>query len=119
VSCTTKIFLFVLVSLVLIGCSSTQEQLEKYVPHDFESHERTAEACLLMKGVDCQISSEASSLTILITMQSTPEQTQQEVYDISTLWCSLTRLEGENSVLLIRRPDGSMSGTSCSAIGNY
>jgi hypothetical protein len=109
-----------LLALFSMACSTpnTTPEPRHFQHRDFDAYERTAQACMLSKGIECHINVPSKSLTLIINGRDTVEGTQQSVYDVSTLWCALTRLQGDLAVLLMKYPDGSMKGTSCSQIGN-
>lgn len=109
-----------LLALFSVACATpnTTPMPELFQHQDFEAYESTRESCTQQKGIECSVNPQTNTLTIIINARDTVENTQQSVYDVSTLWCTLTRLEGDTAVLLMRYPDGSMKGTSCSKVGN-
>lgn len=110
----------VLLALFSVACATpnTDPMPELFQHQDFQAYEATSESCLKQKGIECAVNPQTNALTIIINARDTVEGTQQSVYDVSTLWCALTRLEGDTAVLLMRFPDGTMKGTSCSKVGN-
>ena len=110
----------VFLALFSVACATpnTAPMPELFQHQDFQAYEATTDSCLKQKGIECAVNAQTNTLTIIINERDTVEGTQQSVYDVSTLWCTLTRLEGDTAVLLMKYPDGSMKGTSCSKIGN-
>ncbi len=107
-----------IVCLALFSVACATPNSDPFQHQDFQAYDATTESCLKQKGIECAVNPQTNALTISITAQDTVEGTQQSVYDVSTLWCSLTRLQGDIAVLLMKYPDGTMKGTSCSKIGN-
>jgi hypothetical protein len=84
----------VCLALFSVACATPNTGPEVFQHQDFQAYEATTDSCLQQKGIECQVNPQTNALTIIINAQDTVEGTQQSVYDVSTLWCTLTRLGG-------------------------
>jgi hypothetical protein len=102
-----------------IGCqNSLPASQERFEPLSLGASNEVYRVCGQTLGVSCSMNAFLHQLTITVDMTGTPEETQRGVAFVSTYYCRLSRLEGneENRVLLVR-PDGTQVGRACSTIG--
>ena len=109
----------VLTLSLLMGCQSAPPpKAGQFKPLSLDASNEIYRVCEQTLGVSCSMNEQLNQLTIAVNMAGTPEETQHGVVFISTYYCRLSRVEGndENRVLLLR-PDGTQVGRSCSSIG--
>lgn len=107
-----------LVLTFLLGCAHEGAVTKPFKPMSVGAADEVYRVCGETLGVSCSMNPHLDQLTIVIDQTGTPEETQRGVAFVSTYYCRLSRIEGndENTVLLVR-PDGSQVGRPCSLIG--
>jgi hypothetical protein len=119
----TKISFVVLLLVLSFGCASKPTPVDRtygdnYKPMSLNAANEVFRVCSQTKGVSCSLNDTHDRLSILIDKTGTVSETKRGVLFMSTYYCRLTRLEGnDNTRVLLIRPDGSQSGRPCNLVG--